>query len=180
MATTSSYLWVSEGDQLLRIDRRDANLRKQVKLQGALSATVSADTQDHLLVVAIDNAGGQGRIEIRSDANAHLTGTSAALNGVNAPRTAAVGKNIWISEATSNIGYVSRYRLSGLAPTVAGCPSSLLTDDPTCILGSNDLQVNASHQLIFLSQAAGGGADNACLDPSNGNIVAKLPLAPTC
>ncbi len=179
MATTNSYLWVSEGDQLLRIDRRDANLRKQVKLTAAFSATVSTDTQDHLLVVAIANRGGQGRIEIRSGANANLIGTSASLNGVFAPRTAAVGKNIWISEATGNMGYVSRYRLRGLTPTVAGCPSSLLTNSPTCILGSNGLQVNASHQLIFLSQVAGGGARNACIDPSNGSIVAQLPLAPT-
>jgi hypothetical protein len=179
MATTSSYLWVSEGDQLLRIDRRDANLRKQVKLTAAFSATVSTDTQDHLLVVAIANRGGQGQIEIRSDTNANLIGTSAALNGVYAPRTAAVGQNIWISEATGNMGYVSRYHLSGLIPTVAGCPSSLVTESPTCILGSNGLQVDASHQLIFLSQVAGGGAHNACLDPSNGNIVAQLPLAPS-
>jgi hypothetical protein len=178
MATTSSYLWVSEGDQLLRIDRSDANLRRQVKLQGTFSATVSTDTQDHLLVVAIANRGGQGRIEIRSEANANLIGTSAALNGVYAPRTAAVGKNIWISEATGNMGYVSRYSLSGLTPTVAGCPASLV-ESPTCILGSNGLLVDASHQLIFLSQVAGGGAHNACLDPSNGNIVAKLPLAPS-
>lgn len=178
MVTTSSYLWVSEGDQLLRIDRRDAKKRKQVQLPGAFSATVSTDTQDHLLVVAIANAGGQGRIEIRSDANANLIGTSATLIGVTAPRAAAIGKNIWISEATGNMGYVSRYRLSGLTPTVAGCPPDLV-ESPTCILGSNGLQVDASHQLIFLSQVAGGGTRNACLDPSNGNIVAKLPLAPT-
>lgn len=179
MTTTNSYLWVAEGDQLLRVDRSDANLRKQVKLQGAFSATVSTDAQDHLLVVAIANAGGQGRIEIRSDTNANLMGTSAPLNGVYAPRTAAVGQNIWISEATGNMGYVSRYRLNGLTPTVAGCPSSLVTNSPTCILGSNGLGVNASHQLIFLSQVAGGGARNACLNPNNGNIVAKLPLAPS-
>lgn len=175
MAVAGGALWVAGGNRLLRLSLPGGQVVVSIPLPGAASSDVASNATGSVLIVGEATSSGVGTIERRDPVTGALMATTPSIIGVTAPRVSEIlGGQVWVSESTGMMGYVQRYDVTPLAPAGAACRDGRSTS--SCLEGTNGIRARVADGLVWISQPAGGPTREVCLDPTNGSVLASLPL----
>jgi len=174
LALAGGWLWIADGDHLLRLSLPAGSVTKSVPMRGVDSSDVSADSSGTTLIDGESDAGGQGALQRRDPATGALL-ASHPLSGVAAPLvTGPIDGLVWVAEPTGMQGYVEAFRSSDLAVSGSGCHEGAV--GRTCIPGDNGIIARVADGLVWVTQQNGGNARNYCAAAGTGEVLAPIRL----
>ena len=162
------------GNHLLRLSLPAARVSASITLGGTVTSDLASNTAGNVLIVGEANEGA-GTVQRRDPLNGNLLAQTPIMLGVGAPDVGGITANgVWVSEATGMMGGVQLYDLTTLTPVGATCSEG--RTDTTCLLGSNGITARVVNGILWITQLAGGPQSNFCADPSDGQVLATIPL----
>jgi hypothetical protein len=176
LAVAGGWLWVADGDRLLRLSLPAGSPTLSVPLPGAGSSDVSADPSGTFLLDGEAGPdGGPGAIQRRDPDTGALLASHPFPPAVAAPMVAGpVDGRVWVTEPTGMMGYIEAFSSYDLAVFGGGCHEGEITS--TCIPGDNSVMARIFDGLLWVTDPAGGSMRNYCADPGSGNVLAPIRL----
>jgi hypothetical protein len=174
IVSAAGGVWVAAGRRLVRFTPTRGKAVAAITMERAAESDVATDATGSLLLVGEADATGVGHIQRRDPLTGRLVAESPALEGVANPFvTSVAGGDVWVSEATGMMGYVRLYSLTSLTPVGGSCATG--TPSATCVHGTNAISAQVSDGVLFVTQPAGGPAQNFCA-ATDGQVLARLAI----
>jgi hypothetical protein len=165
IAFAGGSIWVDGAGDLVRVSPDAVSAELTIPQPGTDSAEVAASPDGGTLIVSEADSGA-GTIQRRDPVTGALL-ASHPMFGVVAPLIGGgvSGEGVWVREPTGLLGYIERFTADSMTPQPG-----------TLVQGSNGIAANVWDGVLWVSNEAGGPAQNYCADPATGRRLATLPL----